>query len=148
MPGENLLLRTLSAPLLSLLKPRLRLQQLTTGMVLFAAGDKVSSIYFPQSGAVSLVTDLAGGQMIESAMTGRDGVVGAGAALDDRDAVYKAIVQVAGNGYALDVDFAACGEVVLVLEFGQVAFLPNLPRQKGVACDEGHVVGVHGPEGC
>ena len=33
-------------------------------------------------------------------------MVGAGAALDDRDAVYKAIVQVAGNGYALDVDFA------------------------------------------
>lgn len=50
--------------------------------------------------------------------------------------------------FDIDVDFTPCGEVVLVLEFGQVAFLPNLPRQKGVACDEGHVVGVHGPEGC
>lgn len=46
--------------------------------------------------------------------------------------------------FDIDVDFAPCGEVVLVLEFGQIAFLTNLPRQECVACDEDHVVGVHG----
>lgn len=106
MPGENMLLRALPPAVLGLLKPRLRALELRAGEVLFTAGDKVANIYFLQSGAVSLVTELAGGQMIESAMVGRDSVVGGGAALDDRDAVYKAIVQVTGNGYALDVDFA------------------------------------------
>jgi len=106
MPGENLLLRTLSPSTFSLLKPRMRPQELRAGEVLFTAGDKVSNIYFIQAGAVSLVTELTGGQMIESAMVGRDSVVGGGAALDDRDAVYKAIVQVGGSGYALDVDTA------------------------------------------
>jgi len=74
--------------------------------VLFAPGDKISNIYFMRSGAVSLVCELADGQMIETAMVGYDSVVGGGAALDDRDAVYKAIVQISGTGYALDVDTA------------------------------------------
>ena len=54
MPGENLLLRTLSPTALSLLKPRMRPQELRAGEVLFTAGDKVNNIYFIQAGAVSL----------------------------------------------------------------------------------------------
>src|SRR5262245_8157403 len=106
MPSQNFLLQALPLGVLDLLKPRLRPIDLPAGDVLFVAGDKVSNIYFLQAGAVSLVSELSGGQMIESAMVGRDSVVGGGAALDDRDAVYKAIVQVAGSGLALDVDVA------------------------------------------
>ncbi len=35
---------------------------------------------------------------------GRDGVVAGGAALDDRDAMYKAIVQVSGDSLSVDVE--------------------------------------------
>jgi CRP-like cAMP-binding protein len=73
---------------------------------LFRAGDRVSSVYFCNSGAVSLVLELAGGEMIESAMLGRDSLVGGGAALDDRTAVHKAIIQVAGNASLLPMDVA------------------------------------------
>lgn len=106
MPDQNLLLRGLPAPVLEKLKPRLRTQNFAPGQVLFAAGDKISNIYFMRSGAVSLVCELSGGQMIETAMVGYDSVVGGGAALDDRDALYKAIVQIGGTGFALDVDAA------------------------------------------
>jgi CRP-like cAMP-binding protein len=106
MPDQNLLLRELPSLVLEKLKPRLRLQNFAPGQVLFAAGDKITNIYFPRSGAVSLVCELAGGQMIETAMIGYDSVVGGGAALDDRDAVYKAIVQIGGTGFALDLDTA------------------------------------------
>lgn len=106
MPDQNLLLRDLPPVVLEKLKPRLRIQNFAAGQVLFSAGDKVSNIYFMRSGAVSLVCELTGGQMIETAMIGYDSVVGGGAALDDRDAMYKAIVQIGGSGFVLDVDSA------------------------------------------
>ena len=106
MPDQNLLLRELPPSVLEKLKPRLRIQNFAAGQVLFSAGDKISNIYFMRSGAVSLVCELASGQMIETAMIGYDSVVGGGAALDDRDALYKAIVQIGGTGFSLDVDTA------------------------------------------
>jgi CRP-like cAMP-binding protein len=106
LQDQNLFLRDLPSLVLEKLKPRLRAQNLSSGQVLFAPGDKVSNIYFMRSGAVSLVCELADGQMIETAMIGHDSVVAGGAALDDRDAMYKAIVQIGGTGFALDVDTA------------------------------------------
>jgi len=106
MPDQNLLLRDLPSSVLDKLRPRLRAQNFSPGQVLFAAGDKIANIYFPRAGAVSLVCELTGGQMIETAMIGHESVIGGGAALDDREAVYKAIVQIGGTGFALDVDTA------------------------------------------
>ena len=106
MPDQNLFLRSLPVGVLDKLKPRLRNHNFATGHVLFTAGDKVGAVYFMRSGAVSLVSELSNGQMIESAMVGRDSVVAGGAALDDRDAMYKAIVQIGGDGLSVDVDTA------------------------------------------
>lgn len=106
MPDQNLLLQELPPLVLDQLKPRLRAQSFAAGQVLFSPGGKVSNIYFMRTGAISLVCELASGQMIETAMVGHDSVVGGGAALDDHDALCKAIVQIGGVGYALDVDTA------------------------------------------
>jgi CRP-like cAMP-binding protein len=96
-------LRDLPNATLDALKPRLRTQNFAPGQVLFAAGDQINKLYFMRSGAVSLVCELASGQMVESAMIGSDSVVGGGAALDNREAIYKAVVQIGGMGFALDV---------------------------------------------
>src|SRR3954469_18322969 len=106
MPDQNLLLRELPPLVLDKLKPRLRAHNFPAGQVLFTAGDKISNIYFMWSGAVSLVCELSDGQMIETAMVGYDSVVGGGAALDDGIAMHKAIVQIGGTGFTLDVDTA------------------------------------------
>ena len=57
---------------------------------------------FPHSGIISLVIDLASGEMIEAAMIGRDSMVGAASAMNGQISLNKAIVQLAGTGSSLD----------------------------------------------
>ena len=45
--------------------------------MLFEAGDPIGTVYFPTSAIVSLVVALSTGEMVEAAMVGRDGVIGA-----------------------------------------------------------------------
>jgi CRP-like cAMP-binding protein len=52
---------------------------------------------------VSIVVDLASGEMIETAMIGRDSLVGGSAAVDDDIALNRAVVQVAGVASVVDV---------------------------------------------
>ena len=78
----NLLLASLSAADLKLLEPHLRPLELRQHKVLWEAGQSVSAVYFPYDAVVSLVVTLSTGEAIEAAMVGRDGVIGALAALD------------------------------------------------------------------
>jgi CRP-like cAMP-binding protein len=106
MPDQNLLLRALPIAVFDAVKSRLRPIELNLGHVLFSSGDAANHIYFPVSGAISLVTELADGEMVEFAMIGHDSVLGASAAFDDRNVFYKAIVQIAGKAFALDIETA------------------------------------------
>jgi CRP-like cAMP-binding protein len=103
MPGQNEFLKGLSSRLFSEIKPRLHEKHFRHGDVLFQAGETTANIYFPDSGAVSFVLDLEDGQMIESSIVGKDSLVGAGAALYRGEPVYKALVQISGDGQALDI---------------------------------------------
>src|SRR4051794_24468264 len=58
MPAQNFFLRDLSPELFNTVTPRLRTRDATAGNVLFRAGDKVSNVYFPRTGAISLVLEL------------------------------------------------------------------------------------------
>ena len=51
---------------------------------------------------VSLVVGLSTGEMIEGAMVGKDGVVGAAAALDSKIALTQGIVQLPGDAFFCD----------------------------------------------
>ena len=72
--------------------------------VLFDVGDKISAVYFPWNAVVSMVVGLSTGEMVEAAMVGRDGVVGALAALDGKTSLTRAIVQIGGRVAMCDVD--------------------------------------------
>jgi len=63
---------------------RLTPTELKQHQVLFDVGDAVTQLHFPIDAVVSLVMPLADGDVVETAMTGRDGVVGAAAALNGR----------------------------------------------------------------
>jgi CRP-like cAMP-binding protein len=104
VPHPNRLLASLRPADFELLRPQLKPFQLVHEDLLFDAGDPVDWVYFPHSGVISLVVGLADGQRIETAMIGRDGVVGASTALDGRVALNTGIVQVAGEGSILDVE--------------------------------------------
>lgn len=78
--------------------------ELVFGDVLADTGEPVDRVYFPTAGVVSLVVEMKVGDMIETAMVGRDGVANATAALDGKVALHKAIVQVAGQASAIAAD--------------------------------------------
>jgi CRP-like cAMP-binding protein len=102
--SSNRVLASLAEADLKALLPRLRFVDLPQGMVLFEAGGTISHIYFPHAGVVSLVVELASGEMIEAAMIGREGVVGGLSALDSGLSISRAIVQVVGAASVADVD--------------------------------------------
>ena len=87
MAVRNNFLRALSPQTFDQIKPRLHARKFPLGDTLFRRGDTIANVYFLNSGGISLVSELAGGHMVESAMIGSDSVVAGGAALDDGEAV-------------------------------------------------------------
>ena len=103
MATSNKLLASLSRGDAAAIQPFLRHIDLEHKKVLFDTGDTVEHVYFPTGAVVSLVVGLSTGEMIEAAMVGRDGVVGAAAALDGRISLSRAIVQLPGPALVCDI---------------------------------------------
>jgi CRP-like cAMP-binding protein len=94
---SNLLLASLSPSDRAALQPHLKPTDLERPKILFEAGDVIKVVYFPTSAVVSLVVGLSTGEMVEAAMVGRDGVIGASSALDSKISLSRAIVQLSGT---------------------------------------------------
>ena len=77
---NNLLLRQLGQDDFSRLEPYLKITAFRQHTILFEAEREIEHVYFPSG--VSLVLTLESGEMIEAAMVGSDGVVGASAAAE------------------------------------------------------------------
>jgi CRP-like cAMP-binding protein len=141
--SPNHLFASLALEDLELLRPHLKPVELKHEAVLFAAGDTVDSVYFPHSGIISLVVELAGGQAIEAAMIGSDSMLGATAALDGQVSLNKAIIQLPGSGEILDVAyFRNVAEKspslrTTLLRHEQVLFAQ---AQQSAACNASHTV--------
>src|SRR4051812_22651913 len=140
---ENLLLASLSESDLKLLLPHLKLMQVKQHQILFEPGSKILTTYFPLTAIVSLVVLLSGGQSVEAAMVGRDGVISATAALDGKLAVNRGVVQLAGNMLACDSnELKAAAKksdtlTSLLLRHEQALFSQV---QQSAACIANHVV--------
>ena len=140
---SNRVLAALAAADLDQLLPHLRSVELPQEMILFEAADTITRVFFPHSGVVSLVVELASGEMIEAAMIGREGVVGGLSALDTKIAISRAIVQIAGAASVVDADH------VRQLAEQSVAFRATLIRheqvllaqsQQSAACNAIHTI--------
>src|SRR3954453_3010693 len=103
MSKSNLLLDSLSPGDTAALHSHLKPVFLDQKKILFDAGEPIDAVYFPTGAVVSLVVGLSTGEMIEAAMVGRDGVVGAASSLDGRVSLSRAIVQLAGPALVCDV---------------------------------------------
>jgi CRP-like cAMP-binding protein len=101
--SANQLLAALTAADFALLRPHLETVELVQETVLVAAGDRLTQVFFPHSGVISLVVSLAGGGMVEVASVGHDSVFGATAGLDGKISLTDAIVQLPGTASSLDV---------------------------------------------
>ncbi|MFG3592395.1 Crp/Fnr family transcriptional regulator [Bradyrhizobium sp. RDI18] len=94
---KNLLLSQLSPDDFKRLEPYLKITPFKQHSVLFEAEQEIKHVYFPAGGVVSLVVTLESGEMVEAAMVGADGIVGASAALDGRISLSRGIVQLPGD---------------------------------------------------
>src|SRR5262245_36416843 len=94
MPHENSLLRQFSAT--ELMGLRLEPVQLPQHLILFDAHQSVSRVYFPVTPVVSLVVPLSTGELVETAMVGHDGIIGAAAALNGSVSHIRAVVELPG----------------------------------------------------
>ena len=101
---KNLLLSQLGQDDLGRLEPYLKTISFKQHTVLFEAEQEIKHVYFPTSAVVSLVVTLGGGEMVEAAMVGADGVVGAAAALDGRISLSLGIVQLSGDIVVCSID--------------------------------------------
>ena len=99
---RNRLLASLPPAAIGELVQHLRPVQFAQEHILYRAGERVARVYFPETGLVSYLVEVAGGDRIEIAMIGHDSVVGIAVALADPVTLNTAIAQTAGQGHALD----------------------------------------------
>jgi CRP-like cAMP-binding protein len=141
--NENRLLNSLSPQTFDQLRPHLTSVELKRGVVMTRPNERFERVYFPTSGFISIVVELSDGSMIETGMIGRDGVLGAGAALDDRLLLTTSLVQVPGQAWAVSM------EHVRRLALADEKFRSVLVRheqvllaqaQQSAACNASHTV--------
>jgi CRP-like cAMP-binding protein len=139
----NNLLASLPVADFDLIRPDLKPVDLPNEKILFRTGDPVTHAYFPHSGIISLVVELASGEMIEAAMIGRDSVLGASAALDGQTSLNTAIIQIPGAGATLDVrqlKAAAAQSSTFRLRLIRHAEVLFAQAQQSVACNVSHTL--------
>jgi CRP-like cAMP-binding protein len=94
----NRILNALPQNIFAAVQPHLKPVELAFGDIVAETGQPIERVYFPHSGVISLVVEMEVGDMIETAMVGRDGAANATAALDGLIALHRGIIQVAGSG--------------------------------------------------
>src|SRR6476469_268625 len=101
---KNRLLELLQPSDAKLLAPHLKLAKFEQHEILFEAERQIRHVYFPTTAVVSLVVTLSTGEMVEAAMVGNDGAVGAAAALDGKVGLSRGIIQLGGEIMVCDTD--------------------------------------------
>jgi CRP-like cAMP-binding protein len=99
--GENRLLSRLGTRDRSWLQPHLKKISLARGTVLHPAGVVIERVYFPLSGMVSVLAIMKTGEAIETAIIGREGVVGASVGIEGSQSFGQAIVQITGSAWQM-----------------------------------------------
>jgi CRP-like cAMP-binding protein len=143
MPRANAILNAISPGDSAALRPHLRTVHLESKNVLFQAGDKIETVYFPTDAVISLVIGLSTGEVTESAMVGNDGLVGASSALDGKIAINSAVVQLPGEAMVCDAN-AFKGAVLqsetfisIIIRHEQTVFAQ---AQQSTACMANHEI--------
>src|SRR6267154_216700 len=93
----NRLLAALPPADFDLLASELETVALDQDAVLSRAGDQIEHVFFPNSGAISLMINMANGQTVATAAVGREGAIGILSVLGPSPSAITAIVRAAGT---------------------------------------------------
>jgi CRP-like cAMP-binding protein len=141
--AKNQLLSLLAPEDMARLVPHLSIVEMHQGQVLGEAHQPIKRVYFPHSGIVSYVVSMSDGNMIETGMVGRDGVMGAIQALDERVSPNRIMVQVPGTASVIDVEkmreaLAQSVPLRVLLAKHEQFFIAQI--QQSVGCNASHAV--------
>jgi CRP-like cAMP-binding protein len=139
----NRLLAGLPPEDIALLAPDLETIAIDPETVLSHAGDRIEHVFFPHSGAISLMIDMAGGQTVSTAAVGHEGAVGILAVLGPSPSAATAIVRAAGTAsripaYRFHVAFNRSPAIRHAVQIHVRAMLMQF--QLGAACNALHPV--------
>jgi len=84
------------------MKSSFREVSLIYGDVLLRTDESVQQVYFPTVGVISTVAQFENGASVEMATVGAEGVIDIGAVLGSDTAISRHVVQVPGQGMAID----------------------------------------------
>ena len=93
----NRLLAALPPETLATLDRDLKQVSIAQGAVIFEPGAPIDTIYFPQSGVVSLLILTKNGETLETATVGREGAIGLQGRFGARFSFTRAIAQIGGR---------------------------------------------------
>lgn len=120
--SKNLLLRDLlSSEALAEIIPALRRVSLNPNQVLWEQGDAIDHVYFPLDSVVSVLGIMEDGTTVETAMIGREGLVGISSILGK--GVSRQWIWVSLNGEALQLDLSVLDKVFVQNERALKALL-------------------------
>ena len=98
---KNRILASLSKAEISRLSPNLSALDLPSGKTLLEPGQDAGYAYFIETGLASVVVAMADGSMVETGITGNDGLVGFAALLGTKTAPTRTFMQIAGTGFKI-----------------------------------------------
>lgn len=98
---RNRILTSLPKTEISRLSPHLLPVNLPAGMTLMDPGQEITFAYFLETGMASVVVAMADGNMVETGITGNDGLVGFPALLGTKTTPTRTFMQIPGNGYKI-----------------------------------------------
>ena len=101
---RNKILRAIPDAEFRLLQPYLEFFHFHSQAILHEPARHLEYVLFPNDGLVSLVVATEDGKTVEAGMVGSEGVVGVGCAVGFRISPLRHIVQVAGDGFRVEVD--------------------------------------------
>lgn len=139
---RNLLLRALPHDSLERLRPRLAVETLPTGTVLYEPGVPMNTVYFPLDSAVSVVTDVSGSEG-EVATIGLEGMLGLPVLLCTHVAQMRSFLQIGGALVTLPADeLTTASEDDAVLRGLMLRYAQALFMQVGqsVVCNQRHTL--------
>jgi len=139
----NRLLSALPPADFDLLASKLETVALGQDTILARAGDRSDHVFFPHSGAITLMIEMANGQTVATALVGREGVVGSLSVLGPTPSAVTAIVRVAGTASRIPASrlHAASHRSPAIRHALQLHIRVMLTQlQLGVACNALHPV--------
>lgn len=142
-PIQNRILAALPTQEYQRLLKQLTPVSLPIGDILYKTDERITEVYFVNTGVVSLVANMKDGGSVEVGLVGNDGMVGLSVVLGDDVSPNQAIVQIADGAMRLSVsalrkELKGGGALLGLLLRSTLAMLKQVSQT--AACNGTHVV--------